>query len=186
MSLKVITPPTDEPLTLDEVKLHLHEDGDAQDSLISAIIRSTRERAEHLTGRALLPQKLELALNTLPGAIKLPRPSLISVTSVTYLDAGGVLQTLPADQYVVDSHQEPARVVIPGPTIQVAAAPNAVRIVYQAGYASADVVPGGIKTWMLLRIAELYAQREGVVFGDRITAVPQVDRWLDPYRFWEV
>src|SRR4051812_13747733 len=40
--------------------------------------------------------------------IRLPKPSCVSVTSITYVDLTGVTQTLSPDSYYVDTSSEPA------------------------------------------------------------------------------
>ena len=42
MSWSVTTPPTDEPVTLDEAKLHLRADDTTDDTLITALIQAAR------------------------------------------------------------------------------------------------------------------------------------------------
>lgn len=180
MSLKVIAPPTAEPLALADAKLHLRVDGTDEDALITSLIVAARQGAEHLTGRALMAQTLELALDGFANVIKLPRPPLVSVASITYVDLAGTLQALATDQYTVDDHSEPARIVPayglcwPSARCQ----PNAVLVRYQAGYTA---VPEAIKSWMLLRIGTLYEQRQEVVAGTNST-MAHADRLLDPYR----
>lgn len=184
MSLKVITPPATEPVTLTEAKVHLRVDGTAEDALITSLIVAARQGAEHLTGRALMPQTLELALDEFSDKIKIPRPPFVSVTSVTYTDTAGATQTLSPADYVIDSHSEPAQLVRPYGTgwPSTRCQPNAVLIRYQVGYANAAAVPDEIKSWMLLRIGMLYANRESVATGVSVASIPHVDRLLDAYR----
>lgn len=183
MSLKVITPPASEPVTLAEAKLHLRVDGTTEDALISSLIVAARQGAEHLTDRALMTQTLELSLDGFPSVIKLPRPPLVSVTSVKYVDQAGAEQTLVSTDYQLDAASEPARLMPaygetwPTTRNQV----NAVTIRYQAGYTT---VPDQIKSWMLLRIGMLYANRESVATGISVAQVPYVDRLLDAYRVY--
>lgn len=186
MPIKLITAPTAEPITLDEAKLHCRVDHADEDALISSLIATAREAVEHITGRALMPQTLELALDDFDDVIQLPRPPFASVTSVKYLDGNGVLQTLDTASYVVDSHSEPARLMpaygTSWPSVRDQA--NAVLIRYQAGYADAASVPSQIKSWMLLHIANLYANRESVVAGISVAPLPGADRLLDRQIVW--
>lgn len=184
MSLKVITGPSAEPVALTEAKVHLRVDGTDEDALITSLIVAARQGAEHMTGRALMPQALELALDCFPGVIKLPRPPFVSITSIKYIDEAGVEQTLAAEDYQIDSHSEPARVLLPygGSWPLVRWQANAVLIRYEAGYADAAAVPDEIKSWMLLRIGMLYANRESVATGVSVASIPYVDRLLDAYR----
>ena len=189
MALKLITAPTEEPLTLAEAKLHLRVDGTDEDSLITALIVAAREAAEHETGRAFVTQTLELVLDEFPEAFVLRRPPVASVTSVKYLDpATGAELTLDPADTLLDNISEPAYLV-PAygkswPTARATA--NAVRVRYVAGYGAAAAVPVAIKQWMKLAIGTMYENRSSVVAGQ---FAPLPDRFwsalLDPYRIYE-
>jgi uncharacterized phiE125 gp8 family phage protein len=109
------------------------------------------------------------------GIIEPPRPTLVSVQSIKYLDVDGVLQTLDAALYSVDTASEPGRIVPiwgeawPSARLDV----NAVRIEFTAGYANAAAVPQPIKAWMFLAIATWYAQREAVITGTIVSELPR-------------
>ena len=91
MSLTLIAAPILEPMTLAEAKLHLRVDGTDEDDLITALIVAARRRAEHLLTRALITQTWELTLDEFPAAdIQLPKPGVLSIVSVKYLDSAGV------------------------------------------------------------------------------------------------
>lgn len=188
MSLKLITAPAAEPVTLAEAKAHLRVDGTDDDVYITALIGAARQGAEHITERALMAQTWELALDAFEADIHLPRPPLASITSITYLNDGGALTTLDASAYLLDDYSEPARLLPAYGTTWPAtrSQANAVLIRYVAGYASAAAVPQEIKSWMLLRIGLLYENRESAVAGVSIAELPFVDRLLDAYRFWSV
>lgn len=188
MALKVITPPAAEPLTLAEAKAHLRVDGIDEDSYITALIVAARQGAESVTGRALMTQTLELAMDAFPDLISIPRPPLASITSITYVDEDGVTQTLAPSAYAVNSHAQPAAIAPVYGTAWPAtrAQANAVLVRYVAGYATAADVPQEIKQWMLLRIGMLFENRESVAAGVQFSALPFVDSLLDPYRVWEL
>jgi len=187
MAYKVITAPVSEPLTLAEAKAHLRAvETDDEDAYITALIVAARQGAERF-GRSLMPQTLELALDAFTPVIKLPRPPLISITSVKYLDESGVLQTMDADDYLLNTHDEPAQLQPAYGTSWPAtrSQSNAVLIRYQAGYANAASVPQEIKAWMLLRIGSLYENREGASHGAQVTQMPGLDRLMDGHHFPE-
>ena len=188
MALKVITAPAAEPLTLAEAKAHLRVDGIDEDGYITALIVAARQGAESITGRALMAQTLELAMDAFPGQIVIPRPPLASVTSITYVDESGVTQTLAPSAYAVNSHAQPAMVDPAYGTTWPAtrSQANAVLVRYVAGYAAAADVPQEIKQWMLLRIGMLFENRESVAAGVQFSALPFVDSLLAPYRVWEL
>jgi uncharacterized phiE125 gp8 family phage protein len=193
MPIKTITAPTSEPVTLLEAKMHCRVIADPQDAAahpedayLTALIVAARQAAEQMTGRALMTQTLEIALDEFPDEILLPRSPVASVTSVKYLDLSGVLQTLSSDDYVFDDYSTPPRIYadyhICWPAVRDQR--NSVLVRYVAGYASAALVPQEIKSWMLLRIGMLYENRESVIAGVSIAEVPHVDRLLDAYRVW--
>lgn len=188
MASKIIIGPTEEPITLAEAAAHLRVNGADDDAYIAALIISARQSAESYTRRALMAQTWELALDAFDKVIILPRPPLISVISINYLDESGALQTLDANRYVLDDYSAPAKLTpatgTAWPTTRCRA--NAVIVRYVAGYASAAAVPQEIKSWMLLRIGMLYENRESVIAGERIAAVPFVDSFLDAHKVWDV
>lgn len=192
MSLKLITAPEEEPLTLVEAKAHLRVVSSADDLLIGALIAAAREAAEEKTRRALMLQTWELALPAFPGcadlyAIRLPKAPLSAITSVKYVDADGTLTTMAAEDYQLDNHAVPAQLVPAYGTVwpDTREQPNAVLVRYVAGYAESSDVPAQIKAWMLLRIGMLYENRESVV-GIVLNEMPFVDRMLDPYKVWGI
>lgn len=119
------------------------------------------------------------------GKIELPKPVLQSVDYIKYLDEDGVEQTLDSSQYVVDAVGEPGAVTplinTYWPTTQNVM--NSVRIGFTAGYGGAADVPEGIKSWIKLRVATLYSNREEVAVLNRgkVEMLPYVDSLLDPY-----
>lgn len=189
MPIKIITAPSEEPVSLAEARDHCRVDGTADDALLAVLIASARQSAEHETGRALCTQTRELVLDAFPEACVLRGAPIQSVTSVKFLDTDGVEQTLDPQDYLLDKDSEPGYVT---PAYGKAwpdsyPVPNAVRVRYVCGYGNAAAVPAAIKSWMLLAIGTLYAQRETAVEG-QLASLPDRfwHRLLDPYRLYEV
>lgn len=178
-------------MTLAEASAHVRQDGTTDDALLTALIVSARQHCENDTRRAFVTQTWKLTLDGFPdsGIIRLPRPNLLSVTGITYVDDNGVEQTLAASQYTVITDTLPGEIHeaydVDWPTTR--AVPDAVRITYTAGYgATAASVPGPIKSAMLLAIGHWYANRESVITGTISTELPMaVDSLLGPYRYIE-
>lgn len=155
------------------------------DPLLSALITTARQQAEHRTGRALVTQQWKLTLDYFPGRIELPRPALVSVQSVKYLDADGVQQTFDSGEYQVVTSElvgyvQPAY----GKSWPVyREQPDAIEVNYTAGYGAASAVPRSIKAWILMAISTLYSQRDGIITGTIVAEVPRdfCAGLLDPY-----
>ena len=182
MAIKIITGPVTEPITYDEAKLHLRVDTDDEINSIERLIVSARQQAEHETKRALITQTLELGLDCWPARIELPHPPLASVTSIKYVDTAGTVQTMDAADYLVDDHQEPARIVPAYGKVwpMIRRQPNAILVRYVAGYGAAEDVPQAIKSWMLLRIGTPHQNRADVVAG-QVSSLPHADSLIAPY-----
>ena len=153
---------------------------------VSRLIKAARVAAENITRRALVTQTWDLYMDSFPcWEIHLPKPTLQSVTAITYFDTDGVEQTLAADQYRVDATTEPARITpaygLSWPDTRCQT--NAIKVRFVAGYGVASVVPDGIKQWMLLRIKHLYDNRGPVNIGGTTTEFPRslVDGLLDDF-----
>ena len=96
------TAPVCEPITLIEAKEHLRVSGDNEDQYIAALIATARRYVENYTGRQLVCATWRLGLKQFPGAaIFPPKPPLVAVSSITYLDSGRTRQTLASSVYDV-------------------------------------------------------------------------------------
>ena len=203
MPLQLITPATEEPVSLNEAKLHLRVDTNDDDALIASLITAARQAAETLTGRQMVTARWRLVLDRFPRAacmessnaqsFSLPAHAVLlakcpvqAVISIQYLDMTGNVQVLPEGDYVVDSACEPARITPGFGSNWPAALPQmgAVTVTFDAGYGLASAVPEGLKSWIKLRVGSLYAHREEVaaLTRGRIDPLPFVDGLLDPYR----
>lgn len=183
MRTEIVTQPASEPVTLAEAKVHLRVDVDADDDRITRLIATARQLCETVARRAFITQTWDLWVDGFPsspgywdrriramgqgcsqwlpiaglGEIAIPRPPLVSVTGVYYLDASGVEQTVSSTIYRVITGT-PGRIVPAAnqswPTIP--DAPEAVRVRYVAGYGAASAVPACVKDATLLAVERLY------------------------------
>lgn len=159
------TAPASEPITLAEAKMHCRIDNADEDELVIMLIASVRQHAETILRRRLITQTLDGYLDAFPMEIKLM--PLQSVTAITYIDTDGNTQTLAADQYLVDATSQPARISraynVDWPDTRVQN--NAVKVRFVAGYGLPAAVPQCIKSWMLVRIATLFSNRQQIIIG---------------------
>lgn len=157
------TAPAAEPVTLVEVKAQVRVDNTASDTLLTDYIVAARQAAENLTWRALVTQTWEYRPLRFEAEILLPRPPLISVGSIVYIDTAGDSQTLAATEYQVDTNQEPGRVKLAHnkswPSIR-STDYGAVLITYDAGYGAASAVPLEIRRWITSLVAQMFQWRE--------------------------
>ena len=186
MPLISITPRALQPITLAEAKLHLRVDTGSDDTLINVLIIAATDAAEHLMGRAVLPQTWQLTLDSFEAnEITLQKPPISAITSVKYLQSSdGVLTTLSPGAYVLATANDYTARLVPAYGTNWPASrrmPEAVRIVFVTGYADATSVPELIKAWIKLRLAALYENRQAWTEGKAIEQNPFVDRLLDRY-----
>jgi uncharacterized phiE125 gp8 family phage protein len=190
MPLELVTAPTTEIISLATAKGHLRVDGSDEDSLITDQVTAARERIEEFLGRQLITATWRLYLDEWPtgGTIRLPKPTLQTVTSIKYLDSDGVEQTVASTVYDVDIYSVPAR-IRPAwgqdwPVVRETT--NSIKVLYVSGYgdAATDIPTPIIKAAKLL-IGHLFENREEVVLLDRGSEpfiLPEaMDMLLDPY-----
>jgi uncharacterized phiE125 gp8 family phage protein len=173
------------------------------DALLLAYLDAATDHAEKFTGRALLLQTFEFALDEFPRwgsgvlcrrpgelhpGIEIPYPPLIEVIRFAYGDDSD--SELEADtDYVLDSYGDKAVLRSVSSWPSVTAYPNVVKVRYRAGYSSevepdsdAETLPGGIKAAVLLTVAHLYANREASVDKAMQELPLGVEALLRPWR----
>lgn len=169
-SLERTVAPVAPVVSLAEAKLHLRVEHDAEDALIERIVRAATERAEEVQARAYVTQTFRLVLPRFPSGrvLRLPRPPLQQVTSITYMSTAGAIQTVAPSEYRVDTAAVPGRVILnqdarwPAP----ASEPDAVAVTYVAGYGDAgEDVPEEQRAAVLLFVGHLYESREAITVG---------------------
>lgn len=185
MTLSLFQAATVYPVTLDEAKLHVKAEDGTDDPLIAALIASATASAEHTTSRAFLPQKWRVTLDSFPLVIGLQRPPVTGIDSIEYVDkVTRALTTIDPSKYqLINSSNYTASVQAAyGQSWPIALEqPESVRVTFSCG--SSGAIPAPVKSWILLRVGVLYANRESVVTEARnILELPFVDSLLDPYK----
>lgn len=181
MGLRLITPPTEEPLEYGTVVQHLNLDINSphfKPELIQLWISAAREEAEDLSGEVLMPQTWEQTFDAFPSlgaSLELLKKPVISVASIKYVDTDGALQTFGTldgspetiQEYTV--HRDNVQ-----PTIDLvhgyrwpltASVKNAIVVQYQAGYSDPCEIPYKVRAGMLLAVGFFHEFREDAVDG---------------------
>lgn len=189
----VITPPSEEAVTLAQMKMHLQEVRSDQDTLIQSINAAARQWIEERIGRTLMDTTYELSFEEYPQAwsrIELRKPPIIEIDTFSYTDSNGNVQEIADDQFVLAGGLAPFispayGIAWPATRSQV----GSLKVRYRAGYAQAGspdqrhLIPQPLIAAIKLLAAHLFENREAVVAGTTITEVPfTVEALCKPYR----
>lgn len=184
MGLTLITPPLQSAISLDLAKAHCRIDHNEEDALLAAYIEAATNSLDGIDGalgRCLINQTWKLTLDSFPDFIEIPLPPCQSITSLTYVDVNGAVQTLaPLNYQAVGLGGVSAATIYPAYGKSWPSArnqPEAVSVTFVAGYgASPSSIPEPIIARLLARIGALYAHREGLPTSD--------DGFLVNHRTW--
>jgi uncharacterized phiE125 gp8 family phage protein len=181
--------------------LSLDSGNNLDDGLIMAFITAARQYAESYTNRVFFNQTWQLTLANFPfwipnttvgsskdfyngqywikqSAIRFSKPSLVSVTSITYVNTIGTTITLDPSTYLVDPTQEPG-IVAPvqsycWPSSQIFM-PGSVKATFVAGSygdgVTVNTIPQTINVAIQLLVSTWYANREGTS-GNQLSVIP--------------
>lgn len=203
---KTISVSTVEQITVAEAAAHLRIDAEGspleypENDQLEAFISAARDLCEGLSGLAIVPQVLEVALDQFPcgysnwgwaSGISLPVSPVRGIVSVTYPDGAGGRTTADPSAYVLNNYEMPS-IIYPAsdttwPTLGTPS-PTAVRVQFSAGYdlpggSPPDFqLPAAIKNAMLLAIGHLYENREASAFQEPVEIPMGVPALLERYR----
>ncbi|MGB1321439.1 MAG: head-tail connector protein [Vibrio gallaecicus] len=174
MKTIVLVAPTVEPITLEEAKeqLRIEPAFTDDDSYISALISSARDRCENYCNQYFTVQDIQiLYAGSIPTVVSMPYPGL-TVTSVTYTDGDNAQQTVNPVSYIVDSTNQ---------TITFTETYQALN--YQVlATTSAPVQIVGVQHAIKIILTDLYELRTETAVGVSLAENPAVKAMLYPYR----
>jgi len=182
------TEPAGVPISAEDAKKHAQVEHTDDDGYIALLIQAATNYAENYTGRAFFTQTLTHYVDAFPiTTFKLQRRPILSVASVTYVDANGATQTLAASQYKLSIPQgivERANGVS-WPATRLEA--DAVLLAYVAGYGDQNAIPQALRQAIAMIVAHWYEARVPIVTGTIVAKVPlHVESILDQYRIYAV
>lgn len=158
MAGRLITPPSSEPVSVDESRQWARIDDDVDDAIVKLAISAAREHAEFITQRRFITQVWSVRLRAgqtlaLHGFVPVQSVKTAAGDDVAWFDDG-----------------------IP-PTVT-AVADGELRIT--CGYGDTDVVPSAVKMWIWQRLGFYIENRDSLMSG-KVLAPPRdyVDGLLD-------
>jgi len=166
MTIKIMTPPASEPVSLAEAKLYLRIDHAHEDELIETLIGAAREAVEAAIGRALISRTVRESLDiwvpeAAQGAV-LGLGPVSDIVAVRLLADNGSQSVLDPERYRFEGGRDRPRLVfaagVPATLRQV----GGIEIEYQCGFAaSAEDLPVALRLAVLQIVASLYELRQG-------------------------
>jgi len=188
----LLSPPSVEPVTLEDIKAHARIEHNEDDVLITALLAAARQWCEHYTRRAFISQQWDLALSKVPSSreVLLPRGPLLSITQVQMFDDRDNVSLWSSDLYYADTVASPGQLVLrkdaswPSPS----RCHNGLVITYEAGYgATGEDVPTPIKLAIKQLVLHWYEYRGDAVSTTMTNKAPlTIEALLDPYRILNV
>lgn len=186
MAYKVTSQPSEEPISLSEAKNWLKVSGAADDAIITMLINAERQYIESKLNLKLVTQTITQKVDKFPTnseSILLEANPVQAITSLTYKDSAGAVQTLSASNYILDNSSTRARIYLKDgqewPTTSIDEK-EIVTITYTAGYGAASAVPG--------KLAKLVYHAVGFAYENRMNPVEAkrtyLDRIINHERLW--
>lgn len=158
---EVISGPSVEPLTLDQVKkqLEISVSDTTHDIQLASMIQEAREQWEHDTDSVTCYQTLRIKVSDFYDGFELPKGPVESVTSLQYYDGNNNLQTYSAANYSL--HKDEIRLGYQVTLPAWSARWDAWAVTYRSGYSQdASLVPAIAKRAMLLLVANYFENRD--------------------------
>lgn len=162
MSLLLIQPPADEPVSTAELRDYLRLAADADEALLSEMVKAARGICENFTGCCFIAQGYALFADAFPqsGEIRLPRHPLRSLDFVKAHAPDGTAAEEDLSKYETD--YAGGRIALKAGAVppQTAKRHGGIEIGFTAGYGTAaEDVPSGLRQAVLRVAADLYEKR---------------------------
>jgi uncharacterized phiE125 gp8 family phage protein len=169
VALLLLESPSIEPVTLEDVKKHLHIMSDGQNSQIAGYIKSARSDVEAFLKMSLLPTKWKYVFDCFNYEIRLPIGPVLDANGfkVEYVDSDGITQEIDPAGYKLsfgDTGIVRPGYLAPWPTPR--SEPDAVSITFIAGWTSAELIPPAIVQVVKMRAADFFEHRENTVVSE--------------------
>lgn len=179
MALVLTSGPLSEPVSLEEVKLHLRIDHTDEDVLLASLVTAARIHLETMLGQCFLTQQWNLVLDHWPNMVTmvLPLGPVQAITAVTLYDMDNQTTLVDTLDYSLDAISQPARLIWRG----AGARPkpgrnhNGIEISLTVGFGNnAGDVPQPLRQAILLLVAHWYEHREPVGLSADVCEIPHM------------
>jgi len=186
MTLRLLTGPALEPVTLGEAKAHLRIDATDEDAFIASLITTARLQIETALDMALITQQQQWLGDDWPDGniVELPLRPLQSIDAIRVRNIDNIASVLDPDSYTVDTASALPRIASQtGDWPQPGATLNGIEIDITAGFgARADDVPQNICQALLMLTAFWFEHRDPTTAEDRRPLPEAVSDLLTPYK----
>jgi len=197
MITQLITDPTIEPVSLEELKLHLKIELDVldEDEYLEGLEKTARRHLENITRRALLTQTWDYFLDGWPAGdfIKLPFGNLQDVPLTQYIkwkDETALSTTLTVTtDYIWETNGDrcgrvvlPYSVTWPNGTLYPS---NPIVIRFVCGWTTAELVPYEIKAAITRFVAKIYESRGEDILRQTVSEDKVVELLVGSMRLWD-
>jgi uncharacterized phiE125 gp8 family phage protein len=167
----VTAAPATEPIPTADAKAHLRVDHSDDDTLIATYVASARSHVEGLTGTRMVTQTVSLKTDDWADLAHLPVAPIQSISSISYVDSEGEVQTLSTNAYETRLELlEPAVVLKWNQTWPTRRAGTLITVTAIAGYGAVGAQPPAVLHALRLVTADFYAQRETLTDGGAVSA----------------
>jgi uncharacterized phiE125 gp8 family phage protein len=191
-NLRIVTPPTAEPVSVAEVlaQIRLDDDGGThpEEAFLSSLITGARQAAERFTGRCFTDAVYELRVDGFADQVALPVAPVRGLLPVAYRDASGQLAGFAGSAFLDDHPFSPAVLLRPaaGGWPATDGFPGAVQLRFRGAHGPAatggTAVDRDVVHAILLTVAHLYKNREDVVTSQTYQLVGGSESLLRPHR----
>lgn len=181
--------PASSTITLTEAKAHLLQDSTDQDKYIEALVEAADEFIESELCKAMVEQTWTVSVPApaSDGRIVLPVNPALALTSIKHYDTDNQQVTLTNTDFTFFKTQDYAYLEpvsgVSWPNLY--SRPDAIEVIYTAGYGDAAAVPAVLKHAVKLIIGDWFEHRASAIVGVPSVAahmVATVDRLISNHK----
>lgn len=172
MNLKLKSPPSREPVSLELLKTHLRLSFDHEDLYLEHLVKTARAQIELATNRCLITQIWEVSFFEPSIKIRLPLAPVKKIKSIQVATAKGDKVSLGVVKTILDNKENGPILTLPHMLF------GQVKIQFECGYGEETFfVPEPLKHGILLLAAHYYEER-----GDQSQKLPEsIQALVQPY-----